>query len=256
MSIRRGRFALALVYCIPTSWKQESLDQSADILSNESLYPASHLTFYGAFVNFTVALVINEAVEGGENPFWDSLESSFATRDDFNGIRVLHALSDGDDNELKTRHGERYWHGYLIVFKPLMVLMNTKQIRLLFQTICVALLCLLTIGLYQHMRGVGVAIALAFAVSVTLFAGWEATITLPVFFSFAVALAACLWAYVAKLDWWGLFVGFAVTAAITVYFDYLDNPFFIFSFPLLILVVRVTLPPWGDGLMSEDVRFS
>lgn len=249
-------FALGIAYCIPTSWMQENLSQSAEILSNETMYPASHLTSHGAFDNFTVALMINETVQGGDAPFLEALESPYATSADLDVLQVLNVLAAGDASSLETGHIERYWHGYLVVLKPLMVFMNLKQIRLLFQMIFVVLLCLLTIKLYKALRSVGATIALAFAVSVTLFAGWEGVMTLPIFFSFAVAFAASLWACAAKLDRWGLFVGFAIIGAITVYFDYLDNPLLTFSFPMLIVIVRAAgLSKTVSSSASEAISF-
>lgn len=71
--------ALSVVYCIPAAWMQKSLSESADILSAESLYPASFLVSHGQFDNYTVALMLNEASQTGGNPFLEALQGPYST---------------------------------------------------------------------------------------------------------------------------------------------------------------------------------
>lgn len=84
----------------------------------------------------------------------------------------------------------------------------------------------------------GAAIALSFVFAFTLFGGWEGVITLPIFFSFAIAIAASLWVCRARIKGWSLFAGFAFVGAMTVYFDYLDNPLLMLCLPLVIILTR------------------
>ncbi len=232
---------LGIAYCIPVEWMQKNLSESADILSAESLYPASHLTAHGQFDNYTVALMLNEAAQAGGNPFLDALQGPFSTNADLYPHEALSTLVQGGEQALETGFIERYWHGYLLVLKPLLIFMNLKQIRILFQLIFAILLCLLTMMLYRRFHKVGAAIALSFVFAFTLFDSWEGVITLPIFFSFAISIAASLWACCTRTKAWRLFVGLAFVGAMTVYFDYLDNPLLTLCLPLLIILTRVVL---------------
>lgn len=139
---------------------------------------------------------------------------------------------------METGFIERYWHGYLLILKPLLVFMNLKQIRILFQLVFALLLCSLSMMLYRRFQKVGAAITLSFVFAFTLFGGWKGVITLPIFFSFAIAIAASLWACRTRIKGWSLFVGFAFVGAMTVYFDYLDNPLSTLCLPLVIILTR------------------
>ena len=57
-----GWLALALAYCIPSSWMTENILASGDILQKEGLQPEALTMQSLHFDNFTEARMLNEAI--------------------------------------------------------------------------------------------------------------------------------------------------------------------------------------------------
>lgn len=240
---------LTLAYCIPANAIKPHLEESYRIIASEDVYPASYVSSGISLDNFTVVVMLSEAAQCGGNPILDSLRSP-CYLDNESMLDALQKSIEGESNRDYTR----YWHGYLILLKPLLVFLNVQEIRLLFQTVFLVLLGIASVALARSMNRKGIAIAIALCLSMGLVGGADASATLPIFFSFAIALGALIW--IASLPESQLIktckraetptsrpestllIGFMVIGALTVFFDFLDNPIITLGMPLVALVCR------------------
>lgn len=222
---------LIAVYCIPTDFMKDNLIESEQILKTENLYPASYTTGK-SYDNFTVAIMLDEAALGNENPIKDSVEARYYYDDD-----VISTVAHSVNGEWNTSYS-RYWHGYLVFLKPLLLLFDVRGIRLLLQTTMLVLLGLASIAFYRRWGNRGILFAVALLLSMGLFGVADASATLPIFSSFAIATLGCI-VLVRHVEWtdYELRRAFFVIGAVTVYFDFLDNPIITLGLSLLTVVL-------------------
>lgn len=83
---------LIAAYCIPTDFMKDNLIESDQILKTENVYPASYATGK-SYDNFTVAIMLDEAALGNENPIKDSVEARYYFDPDVMGVVPLFRTS-------------------------------------------------------------------------------------------------------------------------------------------------------------------
>lgn len=99
--------SIAFVYCIPTSWIQEHVEQSLEVMEVEGERPMYFFYRHSAIVdNHTDMLMI---------------ESLIQNRDYYNPIQA----------SVSVNQYPRYWHGYQVLLRPLMVVFQVQEIRYL-----------------------------------------------------------------------------------------------------------------------------
>lgn len=215
-----------------------------DIISEEGRNPGSYTS--EPFDNQTVFTMLEMASQPSMgNPFTTALlKPRLSVAGDWSErvVSVSNAPN-GTYNDVYYR----YWHGYLVVLKPLLIVFNVKEIRLIFQT---AFFLILGIACISLTRAKLASIAITLCMSLALIGAADASSTLPVFFSFFIALVGVAWigmrgtnhnagqhsSRLATIASDRLLVGFMLLGAFTVYFDFLDNPLLTFGLPAVTLV--------------------
>lgn len=174
----------------------------------------------------------------GGDPLISAVNNAYYYPDE--GIAKVQGLSETLNGNHNTTYS-RYWHGYVIVLKPLLVLFNVQEIRLIFQTILLVLLGVVAAIAANRMQRYGLVLSVLFVVSCGLFGVMEAASDLPMFFSFFVMCLTTL--AVLLIDRMRLIKAVPVlmflSGALTVYFDFLDNPIVSLGVPLVFLVFRL-----------------
>lgn len=163
---------LTLTSMIPRENIEENAKESAEILAKQTdkLYiPVREWLMY--FDNFTDALMVNTAYSIDENtPFYSAM---VARRNYIPGVTKniyedrkgeLGSFDIYDENELKqteelykTVNGDiensfeyaRYWHGYLVLLRPALLLANIGEIRAVLICVFIMLLLILAILLIK-----------------------------------------------------------------------------------------------------------
>ena len=223
--------ALILVFCIPVHLMKGNLLASEQIMESESAYPISYTTGI-SYDNFTVSIMLDEAATRSGNPIKDSVEARYYYDPD-----IVSTIAHSINNETNTSYS-RYWHGYLVFLKPLLLFFNVHEIRLILQTALLVLLGLASIAFYRRWGAHGIFYAAALLLSMGLFGAADAAATLPIFSSFAIAAIGCF--VLAWRDGWSdydLRRFFFVIGAVTVYFDFLDNPVITLGLPLCVVLL-------------------
>ena len=135
------------VYAIPAETVWENVRESVQTLADEGLryevidgYHASRLD------DFTDAIMIGNAVLTTENP----VESAMTARHFAGGETIGTLMSYLDGEDVPTESYARYWHGYLVALKPLLMVMNLNSIRVLNMYAQLALVLLVAALMVRH----------------------------------------------------------------------------------------------------------
>lgn len=238
-----GFIAVFLVHMIPVNKMQEhvfwSLDMIAREFENEVLIDGYSATLTG---NFTDCLMLEHAVY--ENEAHSTLEQtlrmyrgeSFYDPASPDGWHPGESLVDYLYGVEQTREVEysRYWHGYLVVLKPLLFLTSVNTIRLI--NACLQLFmvgwCVILMtkkkedGLAYAFLG-----ALPFLYFVSTFASLSQSICLYLML-LAVMILLAFDNSLYKNKLFGIY--FLLVGMATAYFDFLTYPLITLGFPLCI----------------------
>lgn len=161
--------SLMIASLIPRDLIENHVKESAEILSEEDNYKSNMIDLKVKTIlldNYTTALMINNAYSmDSSNPLASSLlvrknylpkitkivhETSSkeleiasqvsSTYDLFDSVSELQGTVNGEITE--SYEYARYWHGYLAVLKPLLILFNLEQIK------TISTLCIIAISIY------------------------------------------------------------------------------------------------------------
>ena len=229
---------MVVAYTVPSSQLTSHANQSRAILKQEGVLWMQNAALAGGahYDNYTTYHMLNIAVQSADDPFADAVSSKFYQGSDPDE-GLMHAIA-GESNAAY----ERYWHGYVIFLRPLLVLFNVQQIRLLCQAVFFTLLAAVVVRLATRIRMGGV-LGIILTASLCLLGAAQAAETLPFFSSFAISLISSLvviflsqrpFSKLSSSVWsesFVLFLIFGATGALTVFFDFLDNPILSFCIP-------------------------
>lgn len=234
-----GLVALLGAFAIPTDKMQQHTAQSLPMLEQEFAagdavegYPASCIG------NFTDCLMLEHAVyestecslleqvmymyrpESGKGEGWAPGESLV---DYLSGVE-----------QPRVEEYSRYWHGYLVILKPLLYLMSFNAIRVLAS--CVQLFLVGVIVMECGQRGEkSLGMAFLAAVPFLYFFSLYQSLSLSICFYIMAVLVIIQLKWNEKLEqhgWYGEF--FLLAGMATAYFDFLTYPLITLGFPLCV----------------------
>ena len=148
----------------------------------------------------------------------------------------------------------RYWHGYVLFLRPLMVFFNLWEIRYI-NMIVFFVLFALVIALIAKCAGgkKGLLAAVAFSLSITLCYIVIITSCLQFFSVFLVMLIVS--AVILGTDRWKDYpMIFMITGILTNFLDFLTVPLITLGMPILLLMMKQN-EKWKDRPFLEQVRF-
>ncbi|MDE7261127.1 MAG: hypothetical protein K2N78_03565 [Oscillospiraceae bacterium] len=248
-----GYLLLVLAYCLPTEKISENVAESALAFYNEG--PYRQLNFGGGSSgnstqdNFTDAIILlNAENANNENVFIAALKVNRITSGDQLPTDTLIAFHTGTDQEYGTSSYARYWHGYLVFLKPLLLIFSYQQIRYILALVQLGLVAAV-IGLLAA-RGKGL---YCIPVVLTYFFLNPAVCSLSLQYTPVLVLTMAelivillrekqyaedkrLWLY-----------HFFLAGCLTSYFDFLTYPVVTLGIPVIFLVSQYE-ESWKEGL--------
>lgn len=235
---------LVLAFSIPASLLRGNAASSAETLLAEGDNP---YIFGGrqdwSLDNYTASIMLNTAAADVKNPVI-ALAEDYSWNKKGTTARVEHFADSIGGKVEEQRGGEwigywRYWHGYVTALRPLLLVTDLNGIRTLFLLAFSALL-LVTSWLFSRMSNP--VVGLLYGVSFCFVSWFVSIVSIPFAFSFLIGIVAVLfvqlhqsgrWSFDGEpadyLPRWGAF--FLVIGALTVFFDFLDNPIITLGLP-------------------------
>lgn len=229
---------LTIISAIPNSLIRENIQQSVKQLSKEGIYPRYGTQFL-QLDNFTDALMLNIAYTSeGSSPFINALTNNYAQIKEKNNIEILEVVSapgffSANDKRVEYENYFRYWHGYLITLKPLLIFFNYNQIRLLNFFVTSLFIILASIGIYKKLPSIYT---------------WLYLLTIGIFYlpigPFSLQFSTCFiianifiivitWTQQRNIEKYSVLL-FFIIGILTALFDFLTYPLITLCLPLII----------------------
>lgn len=119
------------VYLLPTAPMTDHITESAATIATEGRYPSLFRWCTSQLDNFTDSIMLLTAAQTGDNALESAVNASHSRHTDKDPVEslTLH-YNDGIAFDQTVTYS-RYWHGYLIFLKPLLLIFNLNGIRTL-----------------------------------------------------------------------------------------------------------------------------
>lgn len=156
-SVILGYMLLVFVYCIPTNRMEMNLRKSAAIFVEEGTYPQKINNYIDSRLdNWTDSLMLLTAVrEGGEPAYISAALNSRNLISEKNPCEsLIQIYAERNTDNLKTVKYGRYWHGYLVFLKPLLLFFDYSEIRYINMFVQIMLFALAAVLLGKKGRGI------------------------------------------------------------------------------------------------------
>ena len=227
-------------YTLPSSLITDNVIASAQQLQHEG--QAAHLinSRLGRLDNYTDALMLNLAISSDTkhplrsamlNPYYDNDDEDVAKS--VNTERVAH----GQTNGLEKRFYGRYWQGYLVTLKPMLILFSLHGLRIVN---CLLMLLLSLATLWLIWQKIGKIEALLFLLSLLLVyfpvVPFSLQYSTCFYLMFLSMLAVMLYPGLTSTSR-SLSLTFFLIGGITSFFDFLTTPQLTLGMPLLVCLL-------------------
>lgn len=233
-----GYGLLVLIFLIPGNSPKivTHITESLETFITESHYPQAVTGVEHSMLdNYTDGLMLNNAVyNGDENAFMKASKVYKYLYENQTPMESLISLFSGNTDFQKNPYS-RYWHGYLVVLKPLLLFLNYPEIRLLnsgLQLILFALvICALT---YKKKKEYVLPFSLCILSLMPVSVGLSLQYSAIYYISLLAALVLLLFGDCLQekhlLPEFFLFIGILVN-----YFDFFTYPLFALGLPLCVV---------------------
>lgn len=147
-----GLCLLSIVYCIPTDRMHQNMERSKERFDSETAYHYLYRWCNSTLDNFTDAIMLLNAVYQDDSPAIVQAVSSkreyVSGLGDPYGEIIAHYL-EGREFDGTTSY-MRYWHGYLVVLKPLLYFTTYHNIRIINAMIQCSLVLIVIVLMYRN----------------------------------------------------------------------------------------------------------
>ena len=244
--------SLVAVSSFKKEFLTENVKKSAEVLLSEGNRKVIYIPYKDMdmqFDNYTDALMINTAYSiDSQKPLY----SAFVARKNYIP-NITTEIYEDVPGELKSsskysRHNEvgelndlvnnekaesfeyaRYWHGYLIFLRPLLILFNINQIRIMLTIILIILACILAYLIYKK---INIIISIIFLTSLLGVEYFYLGFSMQGVFIFLITMisSTILVERYEKIKDFGML--FFITGMLTNFFDFLTVPMVTYAIPL------------------------
>lgn len=265
---------LTITSCIPSKSMFNNVEESSQLLLEEGNRKIIYIPYRRAkmeFDNYTDALMINTAYSiDSKKPLF----SAFVARKNFIPDVTTEVYQD-QAGELKSSskykyHNEvgelndlvnnekvesfeyaRYWHGYLIILRPLLVMFNLTQIRIILTCILIVLFIIFIIFLYKKSDIVTAIIFSTCLLGIEYFYLGFSMQGIFIFLIMMIASIIILDKY-SKIKSYGMF--FFIIGMLTNFFDFLTVPVLTYAIPMIILfIIKYTKENFEIKLILKEI---
>lgn len=244
-SAAAGSLLLVLAYALPVESARAHVESSLYEMVEAEDDPEGDILrkkIIGIKDNFTDCLMVQNALERVEGKnLWEHAMYAFhhdlGNEDTWMTEKSLGTFLRQGPEGMYLREYSRYWHGYLVYLKPLLMCMSWRSVET-FLLVCQAILLFTVLGLACYRKkpylGLGIICAFLFMkplriwLSLTLSDCW--TIALV-----AVAVMLCFYDKLEKKSWHEEL--FLLTGIFTAYIDFLTYPVVTLGVPLCVWLI-------------------
>ena len=231
---------LLAAYALPGERVRQNVYDSARTIQSEGLYPEYFGFKLFQMDNYTDTLMLFEAASADELPPLQAMMTNTAYNvDNFETLAddlawyIEKDWSTGaqrtDAPALEPFSYARYWHGYLLWLRPLLLVTSYTGVRIVQY---IALFALLAVVLVRLRRRCGLRAAVWFSVSQLAVSVWFVPHQVQYFTCFFIAYAGCAWVLARPRRSDVLCLGLLVLGTATAFCDLLVTPILTLGLPL------------------------
>ena len=227
LSVLIGAALMIFVYALPNERAVENIREALPLYEREGTYPSWALGEHSKLDNFTDAIMLLEII----HPTTDSINAAmlnprFGLTQKEEPVEALIKILRGDSSGLSEIIYPRYWHGYLVIIKPLLMTMKANHLRMFF---AYAIFILFVVALLMTQKILGTPYALSLAAAVMILN----LVSVSMSFQFAPIYLITMAAIIFMLkknrrlfddDLYNYF--FAAVGILIAFFDFLTYPIF------------------------------
>lgn len=254
---------LTAVACIPRTGIQHNLEESSALLNEHAVFfyasasnPASRIDRYADSILLNITYYYDS-----EHPVTSVLRSSYYHTDSENeNMNLQYALA---DDPAPTLDYDRYWHGSIAIIRPLLLILNLKQIYILLGCILLLLTVLLILCMIRYHYGRSTIIC--FLTGLIMISVWYVPFSLEYIWTFLLMLLASILVTIlyekgSEVLWLLLMT----LGSLTAYFDFLTTETLTLLVPLALVLIKAYQPSadrqsataFHLTTFSDGVRFS
>lgn len=229
--------SVLLVHLIPQSWIKSNVISSLQTIQNEGLYP--NLLNFKLFQldNFTDAIMCDIAISGEhKTPVVSSMGNFYYRSENFFDIATdAEKAANGQMDGLSKVSYGRYWQGYLVFLRPLLIVFDYSQIRILYYFIFALLIGVISYLSFKKNK----IVFFSFLSTLVIFNVFIIPLSLQFSTVFIIAFVAIIVIllnpdkYSKEISYLPLFF---IIGGCTSFFDFLTAPLITLGLPLLFLV--------------------
>lgn len=233
-----GFALLAMVFCLPLNGSVDA-QGTADIFRSEGNRP-SVVPGYRSTTgdNYTDALMIAEALyaplQEGKSPL-DQAVYVYRKANSDSASRDLADMLEGKPMQWEISY-TRYWHGFLVLLRPLLMVFSYADLRVL---MCMAQMILFALLLVTLTRQNRMKLIIPFVTVILTIAPTGTLVSLQYFSSYALMMLGVLAVlygdeWLSRNERYGFF--FLILGMLTCYFDFLTYPLVTLFIPLILVL--------------------
>ena len=227
LSVLIGAALMIFIYALPNERAVENIREALPLYEREGNYPSWALGEHSKLDNFTDAIMLLEVI----HPTTDLIDAAmlnprFGLTQEEKPVDALIKILRGDSEGLSEIIYPRYWHGYLVILKPLLLLMKANHARI-FLAYGVFVLFVAALLLCQKILGTAHALALAAAVMILNLVSLSMSFQFaPIYFITFTAIIFMLKKNRQLFDDDSYNYFFAAVGILIAFFDFLTYPIF------------------------------
>lgn len=231
---------LIIVDCIPHKYVKDNVEKSVHVFLEEGYFPKVKLAAKFLLDNYSDSIMMGTAYSIDENK---PIESSMLMRRYYRpGDDQVLADDNAEDKPIpfleQTINGindtymeySRYWHGYIVLLRPLLVLFNYSQIRIILTLVICILALILVFLTYKRL---GIYYTIFISIILLLFQFWSIGLSLFISLMFLLMLTASIYILIKGKSIKNIGIVFFIIGMLTSFFDLYSVPIITLGIPLL-----------------------
>lgn len=233
-------FSICICAFLPNEPIQRHVLDSCEQLSSEGLYPEFLGFKLFQMDNYTDTIMLFESVTIDEKIPIQSIMSNkmYKTENYFGLVDGLKNYIEGNMDGLKEFEYSRYWHGYLVILRPLLEFFNYQQIRVINYFAFMSLLVVLLVSIWRNIGKKECVIFLLSQIAVSLpLIPYNLQFSWTFYIAYIASLLIISRERRYKNSEFFLYLFFFVIGGLTSFIDLLVTPIITVGLPLTILLV-------------------
>lgn len=258
-SVVLGTLSLSFVYLLPVNQMFEHVKESSYVFQIEGYYPAVDNSHDIILDNWTDSVMLNNAIYPGmgENVLTKSVSVNRIVYSELDPVDELLNYTSGNSLGLETQVEAypRYWHGYLVILKPLLLFMSYLGIRSINGVLVWGVLVAACIGFIKQKKTIFI---IPFIISILCLRPDAVAYSMQFsssYYTMMLAAIIMLFAHQKLLKSCRYYYFFFIVGILIAFFDFLTYPLITLGVPMTLFLILDEDDSWKVKL-TNVIKYS